>query len=224
MGPPHGQQRYIPKISVGTPGDMWILSSWIVQSKHFLFLLLKQTKHEVVFIVGISKYKYREGIHLLFYLTIFALVWKETGTCLQDLCLSRRDNLDMPRHPSYPFFQVHSLTILESHLVGRTSCTLHHPQFKGNSQLCYTGAHIYEFPLCSSQNAASFNKLSSRNSRELSHMSTRAFNLDTEQLHIHHPGSQPHVVNFYLVTVCCPFLTPSFQVTELDKTSMIVNL
>lgn len=44
---------------------------------------------------------------------------------------------------------------------------------------------------------------------------TWASNLDTQQLHIHHPGFQPHMVNFCLVIVCCPFLTSCIRFKKL---------
>ena len=47
--------------------------SRVVQTKDFLFLLFKQAKHETAFTVGLSNYRYTEGIYLVLYLIIFGL-------------------------------------------------------------------------------------------------------------------------------------------------------
>lgn len=66
------------------------------RAKPFSFLLLKKAKHEVMFTVSLSKYKYSKGLHLVLCLIIFGHV-KRTRNILCRF-LSLRDNIDMPGH------------------------------------------------------------------------------------------------------------------------------
>jgi hypothetical protein len=45
---PSGLKK-IPEIHVGTPGDATHLGSGVERSKHFSFVLLKQSRHKVAF-------------------------------------------------------------------------------------------------------------------------------------------------------------------------------
>lgn len=64
----------MPKYPCVVATDSTCLSLKVVWTKHFTISIIKQTKHEVMFAVSLSKYEYRDRVYLVICLIMLAHV------------------------------------------------------------------------------------------------------------------------------------------------------